>query len=221
MNYYVITQKKERGCPIGDLDAVLHDHIPKKLERIEHGLIYPWYSDPEGMKEFPNSCFLVVKERPLEFAIRPLAYMLQVVDQAFLDTLIEFNASIKDYKPIKIFRASDGKEFTGKNYYISMFSRTFYRKEYEVLNESESVVEMDDLGHLRLCRVAVRSDFSGSVFGIELVNAANNTIICSEEFFKAAESRGVKGIDFIKIENAKWADPNLFTYDPENILPVL
>ncbi|WP_445659098.1 Imm43 family immunity protein [Achromobacter sp. NCFB-sbj8-Ac1-l] len=221
MNYYAITQKKDSGCPVGYLDITLYDHLPGKNEKIDYGIVYPWYSNPKGLSELPDGGCLVSREQPFQFSIRPFAYMLQIMDQAFLDTLQEFKAPIKSVKPVRIFSSKSGLEITTKQYYISIFSDEFYVNMKRVLNESESLIENEGSIDFWPEKISIKEDCSLPAFAIENIDFADQTIICSQGFVDSAKSRNVKGIDFVRIEFAKWANPNLLTYSEDHILPVL
>ena len=114
MKFYAITQKKEHGCPIGLLNAVLYDHCPEDSTVIEHGIVYPWYSDPKGLNEFPEGMCLVAKEKLIDFSIRSISSN-QFLDQYFLEALTEFNAPLKDFKGIDVVSYSDKKTLSRKN----------------------------------------------------------------------------------------------------------
>lgn len=220
MKFYAITQKKDRGCPIGLLNAVLYDHCPEDPTAIEHGIAYPWYSDPKGLKEFPEGMCLVAKEKLIDFSIRSINSN-QFLDQYFLESLIEFNTPLKNFKKIDVVSYFDKKRIAKKQYFASQFADDFYCKLSEVADEGESSVKNGKYGLTILEKLSIRKSFDRHVFGVENLDPRISTIFCSENFMDLAKKRGAKGIDFVPVEAAKWPDPNSFMFDPEEILSVL
>lgn len=74
---------------------------------------------------------------------------------------------------------------------------------------------------LELAINAYEISFDQHVFGIEGLDPRHGTIFCSEEFYESAKKNGVKEIDFVRIESARWPNPGSFVFDPEEVLPVL
>lgn len=220
MKFYAITQKKERGCPIGLLNAVLYDHCPEDPTVIEHGIVYPWYSDPKGLNEFPEGMYLVAKEKLIDFSIRSISSN-QFLDQYFLESLTEFNAPLKDFKGIDVVSYSDKKDIVKKKYFASQFADDFYCRLSEAANEGGSSIKNGKYGLAILEKLSIRESFDRDVFGIAGLDPRVSTIFCSEKFVDSAKNRGVKGIDFVPVEFAKWPNPNSFMFDPEEILSVL
>lgn len=220
MHFFAITQRKERGCPIGLLNAVLYDHCPENPAAIEHGTAYPWYFDPRRLEKYPEGMCLVAKEKSMDFSIRSISSN-QILDQNFLELLIEFKAPLKDVKAIDVVSHASKQSIVQKKYFVSQFSAEFYFKLSDVANEAGSSVKVGNLGFRVLERLSIRASFDRHVFAIEGLDPRIGTIVCSEEFHAAAKKKGVKGIDFVGIESAKWPNPNSFMFDPEEILPVL
>jgi hypothetical protein len=82
-------------------------------------------------------------------------------------------------------------------------------------------VKAGRLGVRILERLSIRNSFDRHVFAIEGLDPRVRTIICSEKFYVSAKGKGVKGIDFVPIESARWPNPNSFVFDPEEVLSVL
>ncbi|MCR6477813.1 hypothetical protein NU688_16750 [Variovorax sp. ZS18.2.2] len=220
MKFYAITQKKDRGCPIGLLNAVLYDHCPENPAAIEHGTAYPWYFDPRGLDEYPAGMCLIAKEKLINFSIRSIS-LNQFLDQNFLESLIEFKSHLKDFKEIEVISQSSKKSIVQKKYFVSRFADEFYVSLSEAVNNNESFVRNGKFGLSVFEKLSIRQSFDRHVFGIEGLDPRIGTIFCSEEFFESTKKKGVAGIDFVRVEAAKWPNPDSFVFDPEEILPVL
>ncbi|MDQ0015447.1 hypothetical protein J2W23_003847 [Variovorax boronicumulans] len=220
MKYYAVTQKKERGCPIGYLNAVLYDHCPEHPESIQHGMVYPWYADKKNLKSFPSGMCLVVKEKLIDFSIRSDASH-QYLREDFFHLLQDFGAGIQDFKEILVVSSAHKNEITEAKYFASIFSREFYLSESNAIDFPASDLEKDEFDFLALKKLKINKDVEADVFGIQNLEPKHNTIICSERFVVAANKSGVKGVDFVDLDVAKWPDVNSFSYDPKEILAIL
>lgn len=220
MQYFAVTQKKDRGCPIGLLNAVLYDHCPENPAAIEHGTAYPWYSDPRGLEEYPEGMCLVAKEKSIDFSIRSISSN-QLLDQNFLQSLIEFESPFVHFNEISVVSHASKRSIVQKRYFVSRFSDEFYFDLSDIANDAGSSVKIGKFGLSVLEKLSIRSSFFRHVFGIKSLDPRVDTIFCSERFYESARRKGVKGIDFAHVESAKWADPRSFTFDPDEIIPVL
>lgn len=76
MKYYILAQKEERGCPRGELNAVLYDQFHENPEKIEHGY-FPWYVSKYSwtghQEKFPIGLCLISKDRLYDFGIRSIS----------------------------------------------------------------------------------------------------------------------------------------------------
>ena len=220
MKFYVIAQKKERGCPMGLLNAVLYDHCPEDPSSIEHGLAYPWYSDPHELRQYPEEMCLVTKEKLIDFSIRSIS-LTQFLDRGFLDSLLDFKASLKDFKAIDVMSHKTKERIVDKEYFASMFAEDFFLEPSEVVDEKLSSIVSASFGLRAIKKISLKGSVDRHVFAINGIDARQSTIFCSEEFVQKARERKTKGIEFVPLDAAKWADVNSFGSDMDVVLPVL
>ncbi|MCR6476086.1 hypothetical protein NU688_07955 [Variovorax sp. ZS18.2.2] len=220
MKFFAMTQKKERGCPIGYLNAILYDHCPEHPESVQHGLVYPWYADKRNLNEFPDGMCLVVKEKLIDFSIRSDATH-QYIQEDFLRLLERFGAPIKDFKRISVVSNAQKSEITEKRYFASIFAPDFYLDESLAIDFASSVIEKDECDFIALRKLKIKNNVGRDVFGIQNLDSKHDTIICSEKFVVAAKKEGFKGVDFIDLNSAKWPSASSFVYHANEILAVL
>lgn len=220
MKFFAMTQKKEPGCSIGYLNAVLHDHCPQHPESIDHGMLYPWYADKKNLSSFPEGMCLVVKEKSIDFSLRSDASH-QYIREDFLRLLEDFGAEIKDRKEIFVISSSRREEIVRRRYFASIFAPEFYLDESIAIDALSSVVEVDEYGFIALEKLQINPKVEKEVFGIRSLESKHSTLICSEKFVAAARKMDCKGVDFVDLSIAKWPKVSSFDYRPEEILAVL
>jgi hypothetical protein len=191
MIYYRLSQKEERGCPVGYLRAVLYDkyYARKEAEHVEHGY-FPWYAKilyPNVKITLPEGMVCIAKYRLWDFDIRANRFF--IVSDEFMGLLKKFSVPMESFVPITVC-SQDGKSISKKNYNAVIFPKVDI---FDVMNQEES-------------HVVLRSDFSQHLFVPTLrLHPGYWTPICSEQFYKAAIDLGIKGVIFMPLHDPDWS----------------
>ena len=207
MKYYILTQKEERGCPRGKLNAVLYDTFYEKSEKIEYGY-FPWYASQYPWKgeyqPFPLGLCLISKDRLYDFGIRRITNVFCVVSADFLEICQSLKVDMQDYAPIEVC-SRKRKPITEKKYYAAVFK---YKDVLEVADEGSSFIK-DEYGHIvRIRSLKIRPDFTEHLFRFRGMVGSSNTFICSEDFYHMAMEKDMKGVGFVPLADAVW--PSVF-----------
>jgi hypothetical protein len=206
MIYYRLSQKEERGCPVGYLRAVLYDkyYARKEAEHIEHGY-FPWYAKilyPNVKITLPEGMVCIAKYQLWDFDIRANGFF--IVSDEFMGLLKKFSVPMESFVPITVC-SQDGKSISKKNYNAVIFPKVDI---FDVMDQEESYVILDkETGFVRLIKkLVLRSDFSQHLFVPTLrLHAGYWTPICSEQFYKAAIDIGLKGVIFTPLHDPDWS----------------
>ena len=207
MNFFVLTQMKDSGCPIGMLDGALYDRFydSSTLKSVDHGA-FNWYAG-SGYKDgvqtfapFPDGLVLITKDRGYEFDIRAMGSNFYIVSARFVEAVDAANARFESCKPIDV-RDRQGNEATATKYYAARF---VYRDRTEVLDESQSSLFGED-GILKIRRLMIRQDVSEPAFRIKDLYPSYDGVFCSDAFRQAADRLGgLRGTGFEDLETAAW-----------------
>jgi hypothetical protein len=205
MKYFILSCKKERGCPAGYLSSILYDRFypRKETKEIEHGY-FPWYKDalkPNVRTFLPEKLCLIAKEPLYDFAIRNHMGDIYYVSEDFLSLLKKYNVPLCDSAPISVC-SQDGKRITERDYFVVILETLNVS---DVVDMENSVLEIDGFGFVRrVKKLAIKSNLSQDFFKIaKIAQSRYITPLCSERFREEMLSMNTKGIDFVPLEEAK------------------
>lgn len=204
MNYFVLSAKVERGCPIGlDEDAGLYDQFYDNLKKAPEIGFYPWYSYKTSKTcPLPTNACLISKSRLYDFDIRQLSENIYVVSHVFLQMANEMQITFLDMQPIEV-KSRQGKTISNKSYYIIRFDQT----DFETVASLENSKYTVDPPLYIFEKVVIKSSCQIPLFLIKNAVPAQNTFFCSELFLECAKKYNIKGVNFFECEEAPWKDP--------------
>jgi len=196
MDYFILSSKKDKGCPEAISSAILYDkfYTSKDAGKINIG-DYPWYKNVYiEDTSFPEGLFLIAKDKLWDFDIRKDSSGYFIVSEDMLTLLQKFSAPISSYAPVMVCSQSS-KPISIRNYYVAAFYPVEIneiadeRSRYELLG-TRTIVKID--------RFIIREGFSKHFCVI--AHSANCPPICSKDFYEAAIETGVMGVNFIPVE---------------------
>jgi hypothetical protein len=205
MLYYRLSQKEERGCPVGGLNAVLYDkyYTRKEAAHIEYGR-FPWYAkirNPEFKITLPEGMVCIAKDRLWNFDIRACYFF--IVSDEFMGLLKEFSVPMESFVPITVC-SQDGKSISKKNYNAVIFPKVDI---FDIMDRKKSHIKIDEEdGSIRYIReLVLRPDLSQHLFVPMLhLDPGYRTPICSEQFYQAAMDMDIKGVNFTPMHDPFW-----------------
>ncbi|KAI1692859.1 immunity protein 43 domain-containing protein [Ditylenchus destructor] len=218
MTYYVLTEKKERACPIGHMQGIVLDTFCENFKEVSYGL-KPWYAGlSDGGRVFPGEMVLISQDKLIAYDIRASGAgpKFHIVSQGFLDLLRDFHVPIKEIQAIEIVN-SKGRDIAEKKYYILVFSNNIYKDVDYALGEGSLLHSDESESTLYIKYLCFKDGFSEDFFKINDITAQQDPIFCSERFFRAAKGRGVvAGVNFRCVDEIDWA-----SISPDNFLSFL
>ena len=207
MKFFVLTQQKAPGGPVGMLDGALYDRFydSSKLKSVDHGA-FNWYAG-SGYKDgvqtfapFPDGLVFITKDRGYDFDIRAVGSNFYIVSARFVEAADVANVRFESRKPIDV-RDRKGNEATATKYYAARF---VYRDRTEVIDEPQSSLFGED-GILKIRRLTIRQDVSESAFRIKDLYPSYDGVFCSDAFRQSADRiGGLRGTGFEDLETAAW-----------------
>ena len=200
MNYFVLSQKKQAGCPQGSLNAALYDRFYSDTKKIEHGF-FPWYA--EGYKKefhtpYPDGMVLISEDKKYDFEVRNLWSVLYVVSEEFLSVCKLLGVKVVDAVPISVVSKA-GAVIAKKNYYAALFEELDVRTNTAV---GTSFVEEDGL-ILRFKKLILPEDINRHLFKFSGLISGSGSLICSEVFREHASE--FKGVEFVPLVDVVWS----------------
>jgi len=198
MTYFGMSQKQERGRPIGMLSMALYDKCYSETEAkgVEYGL-FPWYANPSlgrPHEPFPPGLCLVVKELPhVDFDIRGDSKFFHIVSEKFVEVMNRLGAEFADAQPINL-RDPVGRKIAEKQYWATKFKRVEIADALD-MGQSELFPRKD-----RIKKFRMRSDFSLHAFQLRGMAPGHDTVFCSEHFVRLASDIDFKGVDFLPLD---------------------
>lgn len=200
MNYYVLSQKKQAGCPQGSLNAALYDKFYSDAKNIEYGF-FPWYA--EGYKKkvhtpYPNGMVLISEDKKYDFDIRNIWNVLYVVSEEFLLVCKLLDAYVVDAVPISVVSKS-GAVIANKNYHAALFEELDVRANTAA---GSSFVEEDGL-ILRFKKLILPEGIDRHLFKFSGLISGSGSLICSEIFRERAKK--FKEVEFVPLDDVVWS----------------
>ncbi|MFJ4144704.1 Imm43 family immunity protein [Pseudomonas sp. NPDC089734] len=201
MTYYVMTDKKERGCPEGLLKAALYDKFYSDVKKIKHGY-FPWYCESKNSGSrtpFPNGMVLIAKEKLLEFDIRSDAQFFYIASDEFLSLCERFGLGIVDQARIDVV-SQTGKSISSKKYNVVLF------EELDVIANTDKASSFSSESGLILSikKLVLPAGWDRDIFKYKDLAGLSGSFICSQRFKDAAV--GLKGIAYTPVEDMQWED---------------
>ncbi|PMW93956.1 hypothetical protein C1X59_29165 [Pseudomonas sp. FW215-R2] len=199
MEYYVLSQKEEPGCPVGFLHADLYDKFYPDTKGVEFGL-FSWYAEKINYKThtpYPEGMVLISKDTFYDFDIRSVS-RFYIVSDDFLSLCKVLNVEIADSVPIQVVSAS-GEVISSRQYNAVLFKELNARSDTD---PDSTFVEEDGL-IFRFKKLILSESFECDLFKFKGLVAGSNTLICSGVF--KAHATGLKGIEFTPLKNVIWS----------------
>lgn len=205
MNYFVLSTKVERGCPIALIeDAKLYDQYYEELKKAPEVGSYPWYSYKTSQTcALPANACLISKSRSYDFDIRQLRDNIYVVSHVFLQMANEMQITFLDMQPIEV-KSRQGKTISSKSYYIIRFEQTNFET---VASLENSKYTLDPPLYI-FEKIVIQSSCQLPLFLIKNAVPVQDTFFCSELFLECAKKHHIKGVNFFECGEAPWQDPN-------------
>ncbi|WP_155420238.1 Imm43 family immunity protein [Burkholderia cepacia] len=218
MKYYVLLEKKERGCPVGSMQGICCDKFVKDIDGLEYGL-KPWYNPfDERENIFPGEMFLISRDKLIAYDVRASGAgpTFHVVSQGFLGLLKDFSVPIRETQSLNVVN-SKGLGVSEKKYHIIIFGDNLYEDKGDVVGRGSVLVPNEYGGIFSIENICFKSGLSKDFFKIKNITAGQDPIFCSERFVGEAVKRGVvAGMEFRSVNEVNWASAS-----PDNFLGFL
>lgn len=201
MKYYALSQVKEPGCPLGDINADLFDKYYPDTKNIHFGL-FPWYAKIgtiEPPPPLPEGLVLISNDKSYDFDIRSVSKYFYVASEHFISTCKSLSVKLEDYKKIEIV-SKTGLPISKNTYYAA----TFEKLDINLVADKTSQLIEDHGRVFRIKSINIKEELDYHLFKFSGLVGGSDTLICSQSFKDALNSR-LKGAEFIPIENATWS----------------
>ena len=199
MEYYVLSQKEESGCPAGFLQADLYDKFYSDTKGVEYGL-FSWYAEKIHYKThtpYPKCMVLISKDKFYDFDIRSVA-RFYIVSDDFMPVCRELDVSVADAVPIRVV-SKGGEAISSKSYNAVLFEELDARSETD---PTSTFIEEDGV-IFRFKKLVLPPDFKRDLFKFRGLISGSNTLICSCKFKELAKD--IKGVNFTPLESVLWS----------------
>ncbi|MHC3822394.1 Imm43 family immunity protein [Pseudomonas sp. G3-19] len=199
MEFYVLSQKEEPGCPTGFLQADLYDKFYSDTKDVEHGF-FSWYAEKIHYKThtpYPEGMVLISKDKFYDFDIRSVA-RFYIVSDDFMSICSDLDVSVTDAVAIQVV-SRQGQRISTKNYNAVLFEELDARSQTDA---ASTFIEEDGL-IFRFKKLVLPPGFKRHLFKFKGLISGSNTLICSSEFKELAS--GIKGVGFTPLENVTWS----------------
>jgi hypothetical protein len=199
MIYYVLAQKKERGCPLGMLNGFLYDKAAPP--NTPHYGLKPWYANADAeYPVFEKEMFFNSKDKLYNFDIRG-EHGHFIVSEQFKATLDDFKVPIVESVPLKIVNSAFNN-IGEKSYHLVRLASSIYHEHDDIFEEDMELL-WDGSGRLfSIVRARIKSDIDLPFF--KIAKQDQDAIFCSAAFYNACNKHGMKGIEFLRFENIVW-----------------
>ncbi|WP_148050996.1 Imm43 family immunity protein [Pseudomonas fluorescens] len=200
MNYHVLSQKEEPGCPLGILHADLFDKFYPDTKGVEFGF-FPWYAErgkPGPRTPFPEGMVLISKDKFYDFDIRSVSKFFYVVSNEFLAACRQVEVNIVDSVQIEVLSEA-GERISEKNYHAVLFDELDVRA-----NSDPSSTFVEENGRpVRFKKLVLPDDWTLDLFKFKRLISGSDSLVCSETFKNLAE--GFKGVEFNPLDCVQWS----------------
>lgn len=199
MEYYVLSQKEESGCPVGFLRADLYDKFYPNTKGVEFGF-FPWYAEKINYKvhaPYPEGMVLISKDKFYDFDIRSISRFYIVSDE-FLSICKVLDVEVTDNVSIQVV-STNGECISSRQYNAVLFKELDARSDTDL---ASTFIEEDGL-IFRFKKLILPESFKYDLFKFKGLISGSNTLICSSAF--KARATGLKGVEFTPLENVIWS----------------
>lgn len=202
MTYYILTRKKEPGCPLGMLNGILHDRFFADAHTSDYG-DNPWYADPSTgrpHRPFPQGLVFITEEKKYTFDLRSDSKFFYLASTALVDACRGLNVRFEDLQRVEVM-SRQGAQVSDKKYWVCRFQPFPVS---EVIDPAASAVESSDGVHTRIARLRIRDGFDQDLFKLSLLPPEIDALFCSDRFYELAQRERFKGIAFTDVEKFEW-----------------
>lgn len=199
MEYYVLSQKEDTGCPSGFLNADLYDKFYSDTDSVEFGF-FPWYAEKINYKfhtPYPDGMVLISKDQFFDFDIRSVS-RFYIASDDFLSVCAGLDVAFADRVAIEVV-STTGERISVKSYNAVLFEELDARSD---TNPGSTFLEEDGL-IFRFKKLVMPEFFKHDLFKFKGLLSGSNTLLCSGAF--KTRAAGLKGIQFTPLENVLWS----------------
>lgn len=200
MEYYVLSQKEESGCPVGFLHADLYDNFYSNTKGVEFGF-FPWYAEqgrPGPRTPFPEGMVLISKDKLYDFDIHSVGRFFYVVSDEFLEACRSVNVNIVDSVKIQVVSEA-GERISAKDYNAVFFEELDVRQDCD---PASTFVE-ENGRPIRFKKLILPDAWKRDVFKYKRLISGSDSLICSQSFKDLADN--FKGVEFMPLEDVLWS----------------
>lgn len=202
MSHYILTQKKEPGCPLGLLNGILHSHFFIDAHKSEYG-DQPWYADASGgrpHRPFPEGLVFITDEKKYDFDLRSDSKFFYLASDELISACRKLNVSFEDIQRVEV-ESRQGKPVAEKVYWVCRFQPFAVAN---VVDPEGSVLESADGVHTRIRQLRIREDFGQDLFKLSQLTPETDSLFCSSRFYEVAQHLRFKGITFTDVQKFNW-----------------
>lgn len=199
MDYYVLSQKEEPGCP-SRLDAALYDKFYANTEHVKHGK-FPWYTRNCEMKRgcvFPENGVLICEDDYYDFDVRGVSHFFYVVSDEFLAVCKDLNVDIVDSAKVKVVSVA-GAEISSKKYNVVLFNELDPKSDSD---PSSTFIEEDGLP-FRIKSLVLPVSWGFDLFKYGKLISGSGSLICSGRFKDLGEE--FRGVNYKPLDGLIWS----------------
>ncbi|HSX59208.1 MAG TPA: DUF1629 domain-containing protein [Tahibacter sp.] len=202
MKHYILTQKKEPGCPLGLLNGILHRSFVENAHACDYG-DYPWYADPSSgrpHRPFPEGLVFVTEDARYTFDLRSDSRFFYLASNELVAACRHMNVRFEDLQRVDVV-SRRGSPVSGNTYWVCRFEAFPVA---DVIDPANSSIESSDGVHTRIRRLRIREDFDQDLFKLRLLPPETDSLFCSQRFFEFAQQAQFKGIAFADVATFDW-----------------
>lgn len=196
MAFFMLSQKKDVGCPVGLLNAALYDHFYENAKSLDHGA-FPWYSNAalgKPHEALPSGLILIANAKKYDFAIRALYDRLYVASEGFVEACRELGVAMLDCQKVDVVSGLN-KSIVSSQYYVVVFDSFDYGD--LVLPSSQVIIGGRDwvTGFEQL---EIKED-APDLFKLNKLHPGVSTLFCSSVFKAKLVEVGVRGVEILPL----------------------
>ncbi|CAB3774220.1 MULTISPECIES: Imm43 family immunity protein [Burkholderia] len=211
MKYYVLLERKERGCPVGSMQGIIYDEFVEDVEALEYW-VKPWYNQFDDREIiFPGEMFLISRDKLILYDVRSggAGSKFNLVSLEFLRVLVDFDVHLREMQPLHVVDRH-GVCISKREYRIISFARDVYESAEGVVKESSILMPDEFGGQFSIESISIKAGVNRDLFKIKNIYSGQDPIFCSERFVDEVKVRQVDaGIEFRRIEEIDWASTTL------------
>ncbi|WP_200626171.1 hypothetical protein [Pseudomonas sp. LAM2023] len=198
MKYYMMSCRKEPGCPVGLLDVVLFDKSYDDWDSVEYGY-FPWYANSVRRRpheKLPEGLIMVGRSKKYIFGVRQITRDFYAMSSDFYKACLSSGVDFSDIEKVD-FKVSGGGEVNPVSYYVGMFDSY----DIDSIVSSDASLSFDEFGKVvAFSQLDFNDGPFAPVFKIKGLRAQVDTLFCNEDFVRAALDNNVRGVDFLALD---------------------